>query len=92
MEQATKLHPQPGTTPMNLTCAPMTGATTSGTQVYAIVFNSTGAPQPPDSTWSPLDGFTPGTGGYVLQGTDFHGNSGHCDMKGTNIAVFTKTI
>lgn len=92
MEQTMTTRPQPGTTPMNLTCAPVTNATATGTQVYAIVFNPNGTPQPPDNTWSPLTGFTPGTVAYVVQGTDFHGNSGHCDLGGSNIGIFTKTI
>lgn len=84
---------RPDTSPMNLTCAPATtdGSPATGTVQYAIVLVANGNAQPPDDTWTPLPGFDPGDAAYVLSGTDFHGNSGHANLNGVGIAVYTKT-
>jgi hypothetical protein len=84
----------PQTNPMNLTCAPVQGgaAPADGQVQYAIVLNANGPAQPPDSTWTPLPGFDAGSIAYVVSGKDFHGNSGHADLDGTGIGVYTKTV
>lgn len=83
---------RPDTNPMNLTCAPVqTDGSPATTVQYCIVIVANGDAQPPDDTWTPLEGFDPGNVTYVLHGTDFHGNSGHVDMNGAGIGVYTKS-
>jgi hypothetical protein len=83
----------PNTNPMNLTCAPVQtdGSPATGTVQYCVVIVANGDAQPPDGTWTPLPGFDPGNVTYVVHGTDFHGNSGHVDISGVGIGVYTKS-